>query len=92
MTYNVFCGTLSLTRLTGTLSEYVVCVVQYIVERHADTLLPQYLGMYRITINDSETYIVVIRNIFSARLTIHRKYDLKVWIGLLLTFFQGWPI
>ena len=54
------------------------CVLQYIVERHADTLLPQYLGMYRITINDSETYIVVVRNIFSARLAIHRKYDLKV--------------
>jgi len=34
--------------------------------------------MYRITINDSETYIVIVRNIFSARLAIHRKYDLKV--------------
>jgi len=63
------------------------CVVlQYIVERHADTLLPQYLGMYRITINDSETYIVVVRNIFSARLTIHRKYDLKVDLLFLCCF------
>jgi len=50
---------------------------QYIVERHAKTLLPQYLGMYRVTINDSETYVVVMRNIFSPRLPIQRKYDLK---------------
>lgn len=62
---------------------YVMVYVntQYIVERHADTLLPQYLGMYRITINDSETYVVVVRNIFSARLTVHRKYDLKVCLA-----------
>ncbi|CAI9728724.1 phosphatidylinositol 5-phosphate 4-kinase type-2 alpha-like [Octopus vulgaris] len=49
----------------------------YIVERHAQTLLPQYLGMYRITVNDVETYLVVLRNVFSPRLTIHKKYDLK---------------
>lgn len=50
---------------------------QYVVERHADTLLPQYLGMYRLTVNDTETYLVVMRNIFSSRLVIHKKYDLK---------------
>ncbi|ESN98521.1 hypothetical protein HELRODRAFT_84464 [Helobdella robusta] len=50
---------------------------QYIVERHADTLLPQYLGMYRVSINDSETYLLVSKNIFSRRFTIHKKYDLK---------------
>ncbi|BFY97305.1 hypothetical protein BsWGS_00345 [Bradybaena similaris] len=50
---------------------------QYIVECHAQTLLPQYLAMYRITVNDAETYIVVMRNVFSPRLTIHKKYDLK---------------
>ncbi|XP_013388699.1 phosphatidylinositol 5-phosphate 4-kinase type-2 alpha isoform X2 [Lingula anatina] len=50
---------------------------QFIVERHAKTLLPQYLGMYRVTVNDTETYLVVMRNIFSPRLTIHKKYDLK---------------
>ncbi|XP_014773204.1 phosphatidylinositol 5-phosphate 4-kinase type-2 beta [Octopus bimaculoides] len=49
----------------------------YIVEIHAQTLLPQYLGMYRITVNDVETYLVVLRNVFSPRLTIHKKYDLK---------------
>ncbi|CAD5120327.1 DgyrCDS8902 [Dimorphilus gyrociliatus] len=50
---------------------------EYIVERHADTLLPQYMGMYRVTVNDAETYLIVMRNIFSPRMTIHRKYDLK---------------
>lgn len=49
----------------------------YIVERHGKTLLPQYLGMYRITVEGSETYIVVMRNICSSSLTVHRKYDLK---------------
>lgn len=50
---------------------------QHIVERHADTLLPQYMGMYRLTVNDQETYILVMRNIFSPRLGVHKKYDLK---------------
>ncbi|ELU08768.1 hypothetical protein CAPTEDRAFT_144687 [Capitella teleta] len=50
---------------------------QHIVERHSETLLPQYMGMYRVTVNDSETYLLVMRHIFSPRLNIHRKYDLK---------------
>lgn len=50
---------------------------QFIVENHAKTLLPQYLGMYRITVNDTETYLVVMRCVFSPRLHIHKKYDLK---------------
>ena len=49
----------------------------YIVERHGQTLLPQYLGMYRLTVEGTETYICVMRNICSAVLNIHRKYDLK---------------
>ncbi len=48
------------------------------MERHAETLLPQYLGMYRVTVNDTETYLVVMKNVFSPRLNIHKKYDLKV--------------
>ncbi|XP_052091821.1 phosphatidylinositol 5-phosphate 4-kinase type-2 alpha-like [Mytilus californianus] len=50
---------------------------QYIVEVHAQTLLPHYLGMYRITVNDVEHYLIIMRNVFSPRLTIHKKYDLK---------------
>ncbi|GAA55841.1 1-phosphatidylinositol-5-phosphate 4-kinase, partial [Clonorchis sinensis] len=49
----------------------------YIVHCHGQTLLPQYLGLYRLTVNDQETYILVMRNVFSPRLTIHKKYDLK---------------
>ncbi|CAH8504395.1 unnamed protein product [Heterobilharzia americana] len=49
----------------------------YIVKGHGQTLLPQYLGLYRLTVNDQETYILVMRNVFSPRLAIHKKYDLK---------------
>ncbi|XP_011503789.1 PREDICTED: phosphatidylinositol 5-phosphate 4-kinase type-2 alpha [Ceratosolen solmsi marchali] len=49
----------------------------YIVERHGKTLLPQYLGMYRLTVDGVEHYVVAIRNVFSNHLTIHKKFDLK---------------
>lgn len=49
----------------------------YIVERHGKTLLPQYLGMYRLTVDGVEHYLVVMRNVFSNHLQIHRKFDLK---------------
>ncbi|XP_060804399.1 phosphatidylinositol 5-phosphate 4-kinase type-2 alpha isoform X2 [Amyelois transitella] len=49
----------------------------YIVERHGKTLLPQYLGMYRLTVDGIEHYLVATRNVFSDHLNIHRKYDLK---------------
>ncbi|XP_055263691.1 phosphatidylinositol 5-phosphate 4-kinase type-2 beta isoform X2 [Moschus berezovskii] len=53
------------------------CLLQFIVECHGNTLLPQFLGMYRLTVDGVETYMVVTRNVFSHRLTVHRKYDLK---------------
>jgi len=49
----------------------------YIVERHGKTLLPQYLGMYRLTVDGVEHYMVVMRNVFSNHLQTHRKFDLK---------------
>ncbi|GJQ79920.1 hypothetical protein Trydic_g18364 [Trypoxylus dichotomus] len=49
----------------------------YIVERHGKTLLPQYLGMYRLTVDNAEHYIVITRNVFSNHLSTHRKFDLK---------------
>ncbi|XP_067614221.1 phosphatidylinositol 5-phosphate 4-kinase type-2 beta isoform X4 [Eurosta solidaginis] len=49
----------------------------YIVEKHGKTLLPQYLGMYRITVDSGQYYFVVMRNVFSSHLTIHKKFDLK---------------
>ncbi|XP_062988626.1 phosphatidylinositol 5-phosphate 4-kinase type-2 beta isoform X4 [Elgaria multicarinata webbii] len=50
---------------------------QFTVECHGNTLLPQFLGIYRLTVDGMETYMVVTRNVFSHRLTVHRKYDLK---------------
>ncbi|XP_060108109.1 phosphatidylinositol 5-phosphate 4-kinase type-2 gamma [Heteronotia binoei] len=50
---------------------------QYIVKCHGNTLLPQFLGMYRVSVDNEESYMLVMRNMFSHRLTVHRKYDLK---------------
>uniref|UniRef100_A0A3Q1JR56 Phosphatidylinositol 5-phosphate 4-kinase type-2 gamma n=1 Tax=Anabas testudineus TaxID=64144 RepID=A0A3Q1JR56_ANATE len=55
------------------LSEYH----QHIVKCHGSTLLPQFLGMYRVSVDSEETYLIVMRNMFSHRLVVHRKYDLK---------------
>ncbi|KAG9353474.1 hypothetical protein JZ751_018076 [Albula glossodonta] len=55
------------------LSEYH----QHIVTCHGSTLLPQFLGMYRVTVDSEDTYIIVMRNMFSHRLVVHTKYDLK---------------
>ena len=44
--------------------------------------------MYRLTVDGVETYMVVTRNVFSHRLTVHRKYDLKVRA---LCFPALWP-
>ena len=51
---------------------------QYIVETQGDTLLPHYYAMYRLTVDDKENYILVMRNILSSRLKTHYKYDVKV--------------
>ncbi|KAM4797168.1 phosphatidylinositol 5-phosphate 4-kinase type-2 gamma isoform 2-T2 [Rhinophrynus dorsalis] len=50
---------------------------QHIVKCHGSTLLPQLLGMYRLSVDNEDSYILVMRNMFSHRLTVHRKYDLK---------------
>ncbi|KAM9828565.1 phosphatidylinositol 5-phosphate 4-kinase type-2 gamma [Syngnathus typhle] len=50
---------------------------QHIVKCHGSTLLPQFLGMYRVSVESEETYLIVMRNMFSHRLVVHRKYDLK---------------
>ncbi|KAL2090683.1 hypothetical protein ACEWY4_012946 [Coilia grayii] len=55
------------------LSEYH----QHIVTCHGSTLLPQFLGLYRITVDSEDTSLMVMRNMFSHRLVVHRKYDLK---------------
>ena len=58
---------------------------QFIVECHGSTLLPQFLGMYRLTVDGDETYMIVTRNVFSHRLSVYKKYDLKVSLGVTLS-------
>lgn len=48
------------------------------------TLLPQFLGMYRLNVDGVEIYVIVTRNVFSHRLSVYRKYDLKVRVILLI--------
>ncbi|CAJ0941881.1 unnamed protein product, partial [Mesorhabditis belari] len=50
---------------------------EYVVEKHGKTLLPQYLGLYRLTVDGNETYLIVMRNVFGRKYNVHRKYDLK---------------
>ncbi|MCP9258197.1 Phosphatidylinositol 5-phosphate 4-kinase type-2 alpha [Dirofilaria immitis] len=50
---------------------------EYVVEKHGKTLLPQFLGLYRLTVDGSETYLIVMRNILGRKYAVHRKYDLK---------------
>jgi len=49
----------------------------YAVEKGGKTLLPQYLAMYKITVSGVEYHMIVMRNVFAAHLTVHKKYDLK---------------
>eukprot|EP00048_Salpingoeca_helianthica_P015275 m.225928 g.225928 ORF g.225928 m.225928 type:complete len:352 (+) comp16830_c0_seq1:227-1282(+) len=49
----------------------------YVVEHHGETFLPHYLGMYRITVEDKETYFLVMRNILAGSWVPTRIYDLK---------------
>ena len=51
--------------------------MQHIVTSEGQTLLPEYVGMYRLTVADKETYWIVQRNVLSAKLPVHVKYDLK---------------
>lgn len=79
--YTTFDNQLILKTLLSDEVENMHCFLKeyhpYIVERYGKTLLPQYLGMYRLTVEGQVTYIVVMRNIFNSRLPIHKKYDLK---------------
>ena len=33
--------------------------------------------MYRLTVNNAETYWIVMRNVFSSEVKVHLKFDLK---------------
>ncbi|KAB0399085.1 hypothetical protein E2I00_000058, partial [Balaenoptera physalus] len=60
-------------------AESTPSVLTYIVECHGITLLPQFLGMYRLNVDGVEIYVIVTRNVFSHRLSVYRKYDLKIF-------------
>ncbi|XP_064823925.1 phosphatidylinositol 5-phosphate 4-kinase type-2 gamma-like [Oncorhynchus masou masou] len=62
-----------LHKMNITRSEYH----QHIVMCHGSKLLPQFLAMYRVTVESEDTYLIVMRNMFSCRLDVHRKYNLK---------------
>jgi len=53
----------------------------YIVERHdraSETLLPHYLGMFRVTLsNKTDNYFLLMRNVQSYLPDMHQTYDLK---------------
>eukprot|EP01147_Barroeca_monosierra_P001093 gene1093-4321_t len=49
----------------------------YIVESGGKSLLARYLGMYRVTVNERDTYIVVMNSIRPTRISTTRLYDLK---------------
>ena len=40
-------------------------------------MLPHLLGLYRLTVEDKENYIIVMRTVFSSKYKIHTKYDIK---------------
>jgi hypothetical protein len=44
----------------------------YMVENYKNTRLPQYLGMYRLTLDGVQYYFKVMRNVFSPHFRIHQ--------------------
>ena len=50
---------------------------KHIVETRGDTLLPHMLSLYRLTVEDKENYMLVMRNVFTARYRVQIKYDIK---------------
>eukprot|EP00038_Savillea_parva_P013988 m.9774 g.9774 ORF g.9774 m.9774 type:complete len:354 (+) comp2675_c0_seq1:311-1372(+) len=49
----------------------------HIVEGNGITALPHYLGLFRVTMKDASTYLMVSNNVQSADLHMDRLYDLK---------------
>eukprot|EP00040_Diaphanoeca_grandis_P005023 m.31035 g.31035 ORF g.31035 m.31035 type:complete len:359 (-) comp16386_c0_seq1:32-1108(-) len=49
----------------------------FIVERDGITYLPQFLALFRTSVSDKETYLVISRNLYSPGLPLNRIYSLK---------------
>jgi len=50
---------------------------KHIVETKGNTLLPHLLALFRLTVENKENYILVMRSVFSNRFKVHFKYDIK---------------
>lgn len=50
---------------------------KHIVVTKGETLLPHLLSMFRLTVEDKENYLLVMRNVFTRKFKIHVKYDIK---------------
>ena len=50
---------------------------KHIVETRGNTLLPHLLGLFRLTVENKENYILVMRSVFSSKFEINLKYDIK---------------
>eukprot|EP01103_Thecamoeba_quadrilineata_P000110 TRINITY_DN1008_c0_g1_i1.p1 TRINITY_DN1008_c0_g1~~TRINITY_DN1008_c0_g1_i1.p1 ORF type:complete len:583 (-),score=57.35 TRINITY_DN1008_c0_g1_i1:282-2030(-) len=52
------------------------------LEKHPNSLLPRFYGLYSIDVNYETIYFLVSVNAFSSPLQIHRKFDLKgSWVN-----------
>ena len=47
------------------------------VTHEGKTFLPHFLGLYRLTVNSAESYWIVMRNVLSTSVHIHKRFDLK---------------
>ena len=56
----------------------------YIVERHGKTLLPQYLAMFRLTVDNVEHYMVLMRNVFTGHLRVSSLLFTKCLISRII--------
>lgn len=50
---------------------------KHIVETKGNTLLPHLLSLFRLTVENKENYILVMRSVFSNKYKVHFKYDIK---------------
>ena len=67
---------------------HVSGLTQHAITQEWQTLLPHYAGMYRLTVNNAETYWIVMRSVFSCWLRMDLKFDLKVSIRGSLSQWQ----
>lgn len=50
---------------------------KHIVETNGNTLLPHLLSMYRLTVEDKENYVLVMRNVSMSKFKLVVRYDIK---------------